>query len=649
MCKIFENNLQALQKTNLKLYTQIKEIQTNTRFDVFQEGIAENINIFDNKNNVMLYDDPIIEYEQSKKDFEKNKEYDFLYFFGVGNGIVMKYLLENKKLQRLIVIEPEIELIYIIFNLIDFSSEIKTKRLQIILADNLTYNTAIKLFVYKNALHFARVYQLQAMLSYYEEAYTDVIVDASSILTNALEYVVSIVGNSVIDQFVGVKQHFQNIPQMLHSPEFKQLLRKKNTNIAIVVATGPSLHKQLALLDKVKEYVTIISVDASLPVLEKNNIKPDIVVSMERDEIADIFHKKTSKEFQEDIIFVCASLQHENVFNAIKAGTTVLAMRPFAYNSYLDLNDYGYVCSGLSSANMAHELAAYMHFDTCIFIGQDLAYGKDGSSHSKGHVLGEDFIKDGEMKTHLLKEEMASGSEVQMPDKKVLEQLELPAYGGEGMVKSIHAWKLFLDGLIQSVEEASSMKSINSTEGGARIKGTLELPFDKAIEEYADFSKKKKKITLQIPDPENYPKLKQKVDIRVQKILDDGQELLDEIKETFLFISDQCLELEHKSKEEARDVFTNAQIMQLLEKISHVRESIEISQAYDRFYHDIVQSTVVHQELELMVIKVWAVENPQENQDKALQWILSHRYWLFSLAGGIEHTITIIKEAYKFD
>lgn len=51
---------------------------------------------------------------------------------------------------------------------------------------------------------------------------------------------------------------------------------------AIIVSTGPSLDKQLNTLKKFAPYVSIISVDASYPILARHDIKPDYVMSIER-------------------------------------------------------------------------------------------------------------------------------------------------------------------------------------------------------------------------------------------------------------------------------------------------------------------------------------------------------------------------------
>ena len=68
---------------------------------------------------------------------------------------------------------------------------------------------------------------------------------------------------------------------------------------AIVVSTGPSLTKQIPLLKKIKDHVTIISVDASFPILEKHGIKPDFATVLERVPETANFFKNNDKEFQD--------------------------------------------------------------------------------------------------------------------------------------------------------------------------------------------------------------------------------------------------------------------------------------------------------------------------------------------------------------
>lgn len=635
MKTVYEKNLDALKIRDLKLYKELSSVKENSRYEVFQDENQDNINILDTKENIKFYNNPLSDMKYEKENFEEYIEYDFLYIFGIGNGVVVKELLKNKKHQRIVVVEPNLELLYIALNLFDFSQDIMNRRLIYILGSDFLFSRALNVVNYKNSKLYARVFKLHAISKYYEHVYMQEMIKINETFIRALEYNITIAGNSTVDQVLGLKQHLSNIPRMIKGPKFSSFKKAKNSDIAIIVSTGPSLHKQLDLLEEIKDYVTIISVDASMPILEKRGIKPDFVASMERDEESDIFHKKTSQEFQKDINFVCASLQNKSVFNAIKNGTTTLVMRPFPYNAFFDLGDYGYTCSGMSSANMAYEMAIYMDYKKIVFIGQDLAYGKDGSSHSKDHVLGEDFIKDGKMN---------------IATPRQYENIELEAYGGKGYVKSIHPWKLFLNGLTQTAEQYMDIvMSINATEGGARIGGTIEMPFKEVVDKYVDRTNKKSKIVLEKTNHEEFLSLKKECDIKIQTLIDSGEALQSEIEEAFVFISEKLQKIENKNEKDVLNIFSTTEMVEMLDKVNNLREKLASNDIFKDFYHDMLQSVLVNYELELSEIKVRKVTSRDENELKAIQWINGHRTWMFDLAGGIWNVLEILKNDYVME
>ncbi|EPH5994755.1 DUF115 domain-containing protein, partial [Campylobacter coli] len=54
------------------------------------------------------------------------------YFYGFGNGILFKALLQNKNHQHIVVFEKDIEIIWIMFHILDFSSELQNSRLMVL-------------------------------------------------------------------------------------------------------------------------------------------------------------------------------------------------------------------------------------------------------------------------------------------------------------------------------------------------------------------------------------------------------------------------------------------------------------------------------------------------------------------------------------
>jgi len=630
MQDLYSKNLDALKSVNLSLYEKLQEIHTNKEFEVFVE--KDNVNVLDINRELWVCKSDSQEYLAKQDGLIKYREYPFLYFFGLGNGFVIENLLKNSKHKQIIVIEPDIEMVYIAMNFIDVSTDFLSKRFVIILQEEFTFLKAIEVFHSANARFYTKMFMLHGISSYYLEARYEDYKKVFGIFLETIEHIIKAFGNDVKDSLLGLKHHIKNLPRMVSHPKFSELCKGKNSNLAVIVSTGPSLHKQLETLKLVSDYVTIISVDASFPVLCKYGIKPDIVVSMERDEPTSSFFVETTLEEQENVVFLCASLQHESVFHAIKGGQLLIVMRPFDYNSYFDLNDYGYISSGMSSANMAHELASQMGFETCAFIGQDLAYGADGNSHSKGHVFGADQIKDG----------IDSGD-----NDAHYQTIELLAYGSKGTVESMMFWEIFLRFIEQNIEQTKLfMTTINATEGGVHIRGSVEQPFEEVVSMYK-LPEKKQKIVLHEPNKDDIELGQVEVKQKVKSIIMGTEELQKQIQKSFLIIAAECKVFENIEIDEALEILDIGKTVYLLEEISLIRKQIEENSLYTGFISSIAQALLFNEEFKLAKIKVRYVDNPAENKLKALQWILGHRYWLFALSGVLENIIYIVKEESK--
>ena len=78
-----------------------------------------------------------------------------------------------------------------------------------------------------------------------------------------------------------------NLPNCSYGYNLHEIMPSKN-EIAIVVASGPSLDKNIDFLAQIQDKVVIVTALRSVPVLQAAGIKPDIVVQLdaETDEVA---------------------------------------------------------------------------------------------------------------------------------------------------------------------------------------------------------------------------------------------------------------------------------------------------------------------------------------------------------------------------
>jgi hypothetical protein len=244
-------NLKALQSYNKTLAQEIRDCKKDN-FYLFQGEDNLAIDIIDKLRSDTIYVDPVKETETQLQEIEENKAlYPIMYFFGIGNGIIFKALLNNEHHKRIVVIEPEIEILKIALSMADFTEEISSFKLILMKSSHFTYGQAFDLVMSSEFKVYAKLYIMQTISDFYLRNYSEEVQNINKTMTKAIKQMVYSHGNDATDSLVGVEHHLQNIPQMVKSHTYLDFVHKKNCDIAVVVSTGPSLDKQLTLLKKI--------------------------------------------------------------------------------------------------------------------------------------------------------------------------------------------------------------------------------------------------------------------------------------------------------------------------------------------------------------------------------------------------------------
>jgi len=627
---IFEKNIEALLTLNTDLATKIFAIEGNKRYEVYQGDDPVAINLLDMQTNKLLYHTPAEDVLAQFITFERKIRYPFLYMFGLGNGILAKMLLNLESLKRILIVEPEIEILYIVFNIIDFSEAMNENRIQFLLSSDITMPVALKTMTALEAKVYFKVYELEVPLNYYTEVFEKEMKLTNDIFIDTMRNVVYTAGNDTRDTLLGLEHHIQNMPQTFAGPKYSDLLKSKNSDTAIIVSTGPSLGKQLALLKEVAPYVTIFCIDASFPILVKHGIKPDIVLSLERDAPTSKFYTSTTKEEQDGILFILNTLVHRDTINAIEGGTKMFVARPFNYTRhFFGAENYGYAGIGMSAANLAHDIIIQMQYKQCVWIGQDLAFSADDKSHTEGHIFGVNNVPAGGV------EEDANHP---------TDYIE--GYGGGHQVKTTQIWKLFLDFFVRNINDlVYDIKMINSTEGGARIQGTLEIPFKEVCD---GISKDKEKIAFDFKNTskEDYDKEIDNAKCKLKEAVQYSFKNQKRIEKLFLKIADNSKELVKLKDEDRLDEIDFDELLEINEEINSIKDLV-VEEKFRAMFTEVIQSTLFHQELELAKIQVKYVKTDLEKKAKLIDWVMNHKDWLFVLAGNLSIFREVAKRGYK--
>ncbi|EAL0096560.1 motility associated factor glycosyltransferase family protein, partial [Campylobacter jejuni] len=472
--ELFNKNIEAL--SNILLKESLKEIKSS-KFELILGKDNLDINLKDTsiKNNGggynenLLYQDPIKELQTMLNTYnDKYLLYPVLYFYGFGNGVLFKALLQNKNHQHIVVFEKDIEIIWIMFHILDFSHELQNARLIVLNTNKLEIQDYNELCSFKPFFQFSRIYFLELMSHYYERFHEDVL-ELNKKLAENFKNIILRNGNDPKDALQGIEQFVYNLPQMITHPSYKELLskRKNLSDTAIIVSTGPSLTKQLPLLKKYASKATIFCADSSYPILAKHGIKPDYVCMLERTELTAEFFNHDFGEFDKDIMFICAGVVHPKAIEYLKGRNRKYLIMPryLYFPIYIKLKYFDFLYNTPSVAHMSYFLSVLLNHKNIIFIGQDLAYAENGNSHPDDYQNSANY--ESQMYEHILTE----------------------AYGGNGKVETHSIWLLFKNWFENEMipnTRKMGITTYNCTEGGARIEGTIEKPFLWACENLLD-------------------------------------------------------------------------------------------------------------------------------------------------------------------
>ncbi|EFO4769978.1 motility associated factor glycosyltransferase family protein [Campylobacter coli] len=609
--ELFNKNIEAL--SNILLKESLKEIKSS-KFELILGKDNLDINLKDTsiKNNGggynenLLYQDPIKELQTMLNTYnDKYLLYPVLYFYGFGNGILFKALLQNKNHQHIIVFEKDIEIIWIMFHVLDFSNELQNSRLMILENDKLQAQDYTELCSSKPFFQFSRIYFLELMSHYYERFHEDVLELNKKLAENFKNSIVSH-GNDSADTLQGIEQFVYNLPQMITHPSYKELLSKRKgiSDTAIIVSTGPSLTKQLPLLKKYASKATIFCADSSYPILAKHGIKPDYVCMLERTELTAEFFNHDFGEFDKDIVFVCAGVVHPKAIEYLKDRNLVITQKVLALPYYINLKDFSYAAVGFSVAHTLSYLATYLSHKNIIFIGQDLAYAENGNSHPDDYQNSANY--ESQMYEHIL----------------------TTAYGGNGKVETHSIWLLFKNWFENEMipnTRKMGITTYNCTEGGARIEGTIEKPFLWACENllHKDLNKPFEKLEPLSLNKQNEFLLK--AYYKVYQSIKHCRDFSKILSNDFEKIQSIYLSLNEKEED----------INWAIRKIDEFKNKLEDMKQMQDLY-EILQPLRTQFELNLARIYVLNPKTKEDAFNKSILWIKEHLEFMELVYGHIK-------------
>ena len=458
------------------IYNEQDKIKKENFHDLHEKAKAEEIEVFVTENAVGK---PVIGVLHEEKEYYFNSRYEdevlvkswcnqydisnyraIALVFGMGNGEYLRALREKNKHMFILVFEPSYSIAMVNQETIGMKDILENGDTVVVVGEE-NYSTVyqifntlasyeavdyIKLFVTPN---YENIFpkELEKIEEIYKECLSRIIFSRNTILMIGKEMTCNI-ANNYIDYI-----HQYSLANLLKV--FQGLDLEKIP--AIIIAAGQYLDKNIKQLKKEKGKAFLIAVDTALNPLAKEDIIPDISVTVDPHKPLRLFQN----EKMINIPFIYALTSNSKIRNFHKG------MRIYQNSIDSFLNQFirrfekssAFLETGGSVAHSAFSLAQRLGFKTIIFVGQDLAYPND-KEHSES-VYNNSTINN----IHNLKKEYFEVEDI---------------YGEKVKTEyNMNQYRLWFE---QAVIVYSEIKFIDATEGGAKKKGMEILTLEKAIE-----------------------------------------------------------------------------------------------------------------------------------------------------------------------
>ncbi len=269
---------------------------------------------------------------------------------------------------------------------------------------------------------------------------------------------------------------FKNIHYIYSSTPVSNLFGRFKDVPGIIVSAGPSLRKNVNLLNDLRDKALIVCVDTALKVLQKYNVEPHLVMTLDSQKyslkhflglrdtkailLADIVsYPRLLESYSGERILSTTSKYYSDINGGLKRETTPVWDWVEQYTG-----PAGDIQSGGSVATSVFDLFLNLGCKPIILMGQDLAYtGRE--IHCTGTYHNEEWLP---KTSRFINLETINQNIIRRRKIKYVD-----AYDGKGKVISDFVFDIYKYWFRNSAEKVN-IPVINATEGGARIENTEE-------------------------------------------------------------------------------------------------------------------------------------------------------------------------------
>ena len=386
----YKSNIEMLAKRNPQLAELVNSAKLTGRYVIAPSQRKDKLpSMVDLKFNKNFYNniDPFRVAELDIKN-RKIRLGDVAVFLGFGLGYEVYEYINKFPHARVMIIEGDVELLKTAFSAVKYTDLLSSPNVHFVGGPNIreSYPYIFNFLNMSVNIHYLKAINiLEQPICYYgnREYYSS----ALQLLKEGIQQVLLLYGNDPQDSLLGIKYTLRNIPTIIDNPGILELENIFKGKPGIVVASGPSLNKNMHLLKDIREKAVICAADGSVKILKNNNLPPaHMVTSLERViQTSYLFEGLTPEDVKDSYLAACPVVVPETYANF--PGDKIIVYRNFATFDWLNIKR-GILDIGPSAGNMAFKVLEYLGCDPIILIGQDLAVTDDLQTHAEGFHYG---------------------------------------------------------------------------------------------------------------------------------------------------------------------------------------------------------------------------------------------------------------------
>lgn len=551
-----DKNLEVMKEYRENIYNEIvKELQVydiDNNIDLVKTDenidtiIIEKDNYFYRLNSIYK---PLSEADVWAESLNLKDIRKVIILFGFGNGLYINKLLDRLSNDDVILVyEPSINILKFTLKHFDIIKILAEKRVFITIKDfnEIDFKKALEIMITWDNVFSQRTYSLPQYDNMFRAEFNKFL----DLIKYNNDRVIMMRNTEARFGKVCVENTFANLKYLNNCNILDDYTNVFNEDMtAIIVAAGPSLKKNITELKCAKNKSVIFAVDRALEYLFDKSISPDFAVTVDPLKLESCF----AEEYEVNIPLFAELHSNKKILDKHKGKK--IFYNAFSYINFFMKDFDKYIMNklpiGTSVATATFSLCINMNFKKIILVGQDLAYGDDGTTHA-GDAVSEEVN---------------------------FNSIYVDGYNGN-KVKTRNDWYDFLKWFESMIELYPDVEVINATEGGANIKGAKNMKLVDAINQFCTQDIDCKQITDNIKPTYSNTEL----DL-LQKHMKESRYDLSEIKKLSEKAVEYCDMSIDLCKNKGKDC------MKFSKELSDINEKINISPTYGLIDSFITEAT----------------------------------------------------------